>query len=85
MVFIRLPVAVSNRLKAGQSEIFTEFRLKSSVKPIESIWCFRLEMFDHPKKYYFGFTFDQFTELVYTAKVVRLSVTDSNRLRLGLH
>ena len=30
MVFIRLPVTVANRLSARQSEIFTEFRLKSS-------------------------------------------------------
>ena len=40
VVFIRLPVTVSNRLNARQSEIFTEFRLKSSIKTIESIWCF---------------------------------------------
>ena len=46
-----------------------------------------LEMSSDPKKY-FGFTFDQFTELVYTAKIaqlstqsfVRLPVTVSNRL-----
>ena len=44
-------------------------------------------MSSHPRKY-FGFTFDQFTELVYTAKItqlsrepfVRLSVTVSNTL-----
>ena len=26
--------------ESRQSEIFTEFRLKSSIRPIESIWCF---------------------------------------------
>ena len=31
MVFIRLPVTVSNGLNARQSELFTEFRLKSSI------------------------------------------------------
>ena len=33
-----LLVTVSNRLNARQSEVLTEFRLKSSIKPIESIW-----------------------------------------------
>ena len=32
MVFNRLPVTVLNRLNARRSEIFTEFRLKSSIK-----------------------------------------------------
>ena len=37
---IRLPVTVSNRLSAQQSEIFTEFPLKSSIKPMKSVLCF---------------------------------------------
>ena len=69
MVFIRLPVTVSNRLNARQSEMFNEFQLKSSIKPIESIWCF-FRNAKHPKKY-FGFTFDEFTELVYTVEIAQ--------------
>ena len=60
---------------ARQSEIATEFRLKSSIKTIESIWCFlrvSLEMSSDPINY-FGFTFDEFTELVYTVKTTQLS------------
>ena len=78
MVFIRLPVTVSNGLNARQSELFTEFRLKFSIKPIKSTWFF-LEMSSDPKKY-FGFTFDQFTELVYTAKIAQLSTQPFGRL-----
>ena len=37
---IRLPVTVSNRLNARQSEIFTKFRLKSLIIPMESIRYF---------------------------------------------
>jgi len=37
---IRLPVTVSNRLNAWQSKIFTKFQLKSTIKPMESTWCF---------------------------------------------
>ena len=59
-----LPVTVSNRLNARQSEVFTEFGLKSSIKPIESIWCFFRNVND-PKKYFV----DEFTELVYTVKL----------------
>ena len=36
---IRLPVTVSNRLNAPQSEIFTEFPQKTSCKPNKSIRC----------------------------------------------
>ena len=53
MAFIRLPVTVLNKLNARQSEIFTEFRLKSSIKPIESIWCF----FRNAKRSYKVFRF----------------------------
>ena len=38
--FVKLPVTVSNGLNARQSEIFPEFQMKSSIKPIENIWCF---------------------------------------------
>ena len=50
-----------------QSEIFTELRLKSSIKPIESIW-FCLEMSSDPKNY-FRFTLDEFTE--YTVNIAQ--------------
>ena len=36
---IRLPVTVSNRLNARQSEIFTKIPQKTSWKPFESIRC----------------------------------------------
>ena len=36
---IRLPVTVSNRLNARQSEILTDFPQKTSCKPFESIRC----------------------------------------------
>ena len=44
---IRLPVTVPLGLNARQSEIFTEFQLKSLFKPIDSIWCFLLKK--HPR------------------------------------
>ena len=57
------------RLNAGQSEIFTrvftEFRLKSSVKPIESIWCF----FTNVKRSYKVFWF--YIRSIYWACVYR--------------
>ena len=62
LVFIRLRVTVSNRLNALQSEIFTEFRLKSSTKPTLKLFAVSLEISSDPK-YYFRFTFDEFTEL----------------------
>ena len=64
MVFTRLPVTVLNRLNARQSEIF------SPQSNLLKVFGVSLEMSSDPKKY-FGFTFDQFTELVsvvYTAK-----------------
>ena len=58
--FLRLPVTVSNRLNARQSTIFTEFRLKFSIKPIK-VFGVSLEMSSDPKKY-FSLTFDEFGE-----------------------
>ena len=63
LVFIRLPVMVSNRLNAPQSEIFTEFRLKSSTKPTLKVIGVSLEISSDPKNY-FRFTFNKFTELM---------------------
>ena len=49
--FVRLPVTSPNRLTGRQSEIFTEFRVKSSIKPVESIGV-SFEMSSDPKNYF---------------------------------
>ena len=63
MVFIRLPITVSNRLNARQSEIFT-----GSQSNLLKVFGISLEMSSDSKKH-IGFTFDEFTELVYTVKI----------------
>jgi len=54
-LYARQPATVLNRLNARQSENFTEFSLK--------VFGVSLEMSSNSKNY-FGFTFDDFTELV---------------------
>ena len=82
---IRLPVTVSNRLNAWQSEIFTEFRLKSSIKTYGKYSIFLQKSV--PKNY-FGFIFDEFTELHCRALSLFETVTDiidTERCGYALH
>ena len=59
---MRLPVTVSNRLNARQSEIFAKFKLISNPQSnLLKVFAVSSEMSSDPKKY-FGFTFDEFGE-----------------------
>ena len=69
MVFIRLPVTVSSRQNPG-SQKYSPNSDWNPQSDLLKVFGVSLEMSSDPKKY-FGFTFDQFIELVsvvYTAK-----------------
>ena len=68
---IRLPATVSKRLNARQSEIFTDAYVRlNSQSNLLQVFGVSLQMSRDPKKY-FGFTFDEFTELVYTVEIAQ--------------
>ena len=69
MFFIRLPVTVSSRQNPGSQKYSPNFDWNPQSDLLK-VFGVSLEMSSDPKKY-FGFTFDQFIELVsvvYTAK-----------------